>query len=1156
MARMTLAGIKGRTMTENKTPMQQAADSFVRDLDDRTSPLLDFYPGGELAAPVNAVTGRGYSGLNRVLLSGGGADPRWFTGKQAQEAGYQPDENAQGRQAVYWEFKETRAVLDDRGRPVLDEDGQAVTETVERDRPALRFYTLYHASELRRDNGQPLPAYQQAPAKSFSLDRLENIIQGSGLKIEHDQRNLSFYRARDDSVHLMPPEAYPDHQTYAAELLKTLARASRHQDRLNRPCGPLGSEAYAKEELRIVLSSMMMAQDLGLPFVRDNNESYAKVWGEILNKDPYELARACRDAEQIKEYVMSLGQNLERGRPQPGPEQQTARETGKAVEPDRTLEVLNDMQLAIEEPSIVKLMRIVEGMDENHPDLAADTYFSAVLHDIKEIGGEIAASGHDEDHPELSENWQAIGRMIDDFEKRHLQQLDRQDQPKETGREMPDPLYTITAFRRTGTADGDQPRPWMEAEDDSKALFFGVQSNKDGSIAATYPVDELRYAEEKMSALNRASALNYAPPAPLTSTEKVYLNVHYMHKAIAKELGATWDNGKKSWCARPGVDLELLGRWIPKQTREALLDTPKNDPVEKLNLTSERGVIDGLALAAKEQSLDMILHIDKNLKQSISEARSFTSEEAAILNKSPMLWESGQSVDEAARQEVYANQKARENEFWQNHSYLRPAAPLTALIAEARLTVIASKRTTSEEAAILNNSPWPWEGGRSDDEAARQEVYATQKARENEAWRDVAKKVEEYEHQHLQPENKAIQEPAPEKTFLAVPYREKEAAKKLGAKWDRDAGLWYAPEGVDLAPLAKFIPEKTPAPAKEISPEAEFAQALEKAGLKIDGMPIIDGKIHRVPVIDGRPGNRDGAYCAYADGRPAGWMMNYRTGGEKVNWVASGQTLTVEQKATLLLQAEERKAEREAQRQVDQKEAIEKVVGKWRYEAKSGWGEIDSHPYLTKKGVVAYGLKEDLKGNLMVPGYDQDGKLKTIQTINVKGDKYFEPGCPKAGAMHIIGEDEEKGAPEKIRDIKAPKIYISEGYATGATVHLATNSPVVMAFDANNLKAVAMAVREIHPEANIILCADNDHKNDKNVGLEKAQEAAQAVGGEVISPEFTKEEMARGLTDFNDLHQARGIGAVRDAFQKQQLGRAAAQVKAAVAPKVGAGMGL
>lgn len=222
-------------------------------------------------------------------------------------------------------------------------------------------------------------------------------------------------------------------------------------------------------------------------------------------------------------------------------------------------------------------------------------------------------------------------------------------------------------------------------------------------------------------------------------------------------------------------------------------------------------------------------------------------------------------------------------------------------------------------------------------------------------------------------------------------------------------------------------------------------------------------------------------------------------------------------------------------------------------------GEIDSHPYLAQKEVVAFGLKEDRQGNLMVPGYDQDGNLKTIQTINAQGGKFFEPGCPKAGAMHVIGEDEENGRSDSVRDIKSPKIYISEGYATGATVHLATKNPVVMAFDANNLKAVAMAIREIHPEANIILCADNDHKNDKNVGLEKAQEAAQAVGGEVIAPEFTKEEKAKGLTDFNDLHRARGLGAVRDAFQKRQsLGRATAQIKSSVSKKSvkSAGMGL
>ena len=46
-----------------------------------------------------------------------------------------------------------------------------------------------------------------------------------------------------------------------------------------------------------------------------------------------------------------------------------------------------------------------------------------------------------------------------------------------------------------------------------------------------------------------------------------------------------------------------------------------------------------------------------------------------------------------------------------------------------------------------------------------------------------------------------------------------------------------------------------------------------------------------------------------------------------------------------------------------------------------------------------------------------------------------------------------------------------------------------------------------------------------------AQKAAKAVGGKVVAPIFNEEERARGLTDFNDLHQSRGIGEV-----KKQLG--------------------
>ncbi|WP_420476941.1 DUF5710 domain-containing protein [Noviherbaspirillum sp. ST9] len=41
-------------------------------------------------------------------------------------------------------------------------------------------------------------------------------------------------------------------------------------------------------------------------------------------------------------------------------------------------------------------------------------------------------------------------------------------------------------------------------------------------------------------------------------------------------------------------------------------------------------------------------------------------------------------------------------------------------------------------------------------------------------------------------------------TLLAVPFAEKDAAKKLGARWNADRRSWYAPPGVDLAPFNRW----------------------------------------------------------------------------------------------------------------------------------------------------------------------------------------------------------------------------------------------------------------------------------------------------------------------------------------------------------------
>ncbi len=56
------------------------------------------------------------------------------------------------------------------------------------------------------------------------------------------------------------------------------------------------------------------------------------------------------------------------------------------------------------------------------------------------------------------------------------------------------------------------------------------------------------------------------------------------------------------------------------------------------------------------------------------------------------------------------------------------------------------------------------------------------------------------------------------------------------------------------------------------------------------------------------------------------------------------------------------------------------------------------------------------------------------------------------------------------------------------------------------------------------------------MGLEKAQQTAKAVGAKVLAPPFTADEKAKGLTDFNDLHQSRndkGLAMIKERVERE-----------------------
>lgn len=46
------------------------------------------------------------------------------------------------------------------------------------------------------------------------------------------------------------------------------------------------------------------------------------------------------------------------------------------------------------------------------------------------------------------------------------------------------------------------------------------------------------------------------------------------------------------------------------------------------------------------------------------------------------------------------------------------------------------------------------------------------------------------------------------KTYLDVPFEEKDEAKALGAKWDPDIKRWFVPQGIDVEDFSQWLPEE------------------------------------------------------------------------------------------------------------------------------------------------------------------------------------------------------------------------------------------------------------------------------------------------------------------------------------------------------------
>jgi putative DNA primase/helicase len=164
------------------------------------------------------------------------------------------------------------------------------------------------------------------------------------------------------------------------------------------------------------------------------------------------------------------------------------------------------------------------------------------------------------------------------------------------------------------------------------------------------------------------------------------------------------------------------------------------------------------------------------------------------------------------------------------------------------------------------------------------------------------------------------------------------------------------------------------------------------------------------------------------DGVPNGYAENNRT-KEIKRWKARAQGLSEEQKSELLEEAEKRRYERRRQERERFEATAARLSGELRSLSFSG---VVKTGYHEAKGIEPLPGALVRNGDLLVPGYDVEGKLWTVQYIKEGGTKRFAKDSRKHSCFHVMGVANSIEGLQKLGN--SPVIAIAEGYATAATV--------------------------------------------------------------------------------------------------------------------------
>lgn len=561
-------------MGTHKRPFHEIiAEKLITQLKAGTAPWQMPWEAGKTdnVLPYNPTTGKRYKGINALhLMSEGREDQRWMTYKQAALIDAQVRRGETGTQIQFWKFTEPQPRTGDDGVPLIDASGQPIMEIAKLERPRVFLATVFNAGQI-----DGLPRLEPGKLHAWhQIDRAETILAASGAQIQHGGNDRAFYNMTADSIHLPDRDRFPSADNYYAVALHELGHWTGHFSRLDRDIAhPFGSEAYAREELRAEIASMILGQELGIGHDPRQHAAYVGNWVSSLRNDPFEIFRAAADAEKIQEYIMGMELKREQVVTQTSKELRVA-----AMQPlwqtDRPID--GDHRVADARHNLLALQRA----GQDHAD-AADLHDAvseselgfSIPHDwtgnVRVYGfGAAVLDGQKELSTFLPEGTEpeawGIFAQHGNGDYSMLKSLSTRGQADE----LIERLSLIDAY---STVDEDQKAVKLARVNEERVRRNIASTDEDIATAKAVRKDAEFVAAVGDADLKRrieAEERIRSEPSPaqvLAGPEqagKVFLDVPFKQKEKVKALGAKWDRQEQSWYISASADKAPFAPWL------------------------------------------------------------------------------------------------------------------------------------------------------------------------------------------------------------------------------------------------------------------------------------------------------------------------------------------------------------------------------------------------------------------------------------------------------------------------------------------------------------------------------------------------------------------------------------------------------------------